>query len=193
MTPIVVLKQIEFGSEDEFIIAYQYINEMRQLEPSPGLMLKGSSGPDLKRHDLPSSEMELSEKDWKILMDPIGCTVVKYEPDRVIIEEGSCNPILCQITSGLCVVTRRAESGQQMLTTLGVGQMFGDLQFLTNTPASATVSSGASGAEIMQIDGNYLNYELFKRNASVVVRLYHHLCRVIAERIIESENFLSKH
>lgn len=135
----------------------------------------------------------MSEADWKmILSHPNACSTLKFQPNQEIIPQGSTLGLVCQISSGSCQIFRvdLTTSVKTFITSLRQGEMFGEVQFLTNTGATASVFAGPAGADILALNGKALSIELAKKYPELIIRLYHHLCAVIAGRVVIREETL---
>jgi eukaryotic-like serine/threonine-protein kinase len=64
-----------------------------------------------------------------------------FSPGAVIIREGDVGDAAYMIVSGRCKVSRRVGDQQELITTMGAGDVFGEMALLLSEPRAATVEA----------------------------------------------------
>jgi len=140
-------------------------------------------------------EKILSDLDWDILLAGGDETTIKensqalmtFSKGDVILEEGKNYMMVCQIASGSCRIEKNIPESN-MCVELGrmrEGEVFGEINFITGKPASASVV--AESRVDMYVIGPSVQ-SVFAKNPGVVIRFYHYLCASLARRIILRES-----
>jgi len=132
----------------------------------------------------------LRPEEWNLLLggEKRDKTMTVAKGD-VIIREGQKYSLICQIVSGSCRIEKLVPGSDEENVVLGVlhpGELFGEITFLTEGVASASVVA-EDDVELYFIDGSYLKDELFLSHPQLVVRFYHYLCRILSARIAQRE------
>lgn len=91
------------------------------------------------RHDLSSEESfrYLTEADWQLLMEKARRS--EYARDEVILEEGETARSLLFVARGSVRVERVRAGRTQVLLRLGPGQVLGEIEFIDNLGAAASL------------------------------------------------------
>jgi CRP-like cAMP-binding protein len=182
-------------SLDDAANCCQLINDLKNVEKE-----SGSSAPKLEDIDDSSSSSSegsaveaaiLSPEDWEILLkgDSQEC-MLTFAKDDVILREGQKYSLVCQIVNGSCRIEKAVPGSDGVtveLGSLGKGEIFGEINFLTEGRATASVIADEEFVDMYFIDGTYLRDQLFKTHPHVVVRFYHYLCTILASRISQRE------
>ena len=125
----------------------------------------------------------LSEKDWELIFNSKnGDPIISYKTGDIIFREGEQFPFVCQIASGVCRIEKSTGAEKRVLGKMVRGEIFGEIQFLTERNASASVFAHTD-VELYRIDGKYVREELFASNPRVVVDFYRYCCATLAKRI----------
>ena len=134
--------------------------------------------------------MELTIEDWDDIIASQASPIV-FQPGDVVIEQGDASSTTWQINSGSVRVERKIFSGMgrdnsiKVVTNLGPGDLFGEVSFLTGRGATASVVVEEE-LEVYAASRDMLCH-LFTTNSIIVVKFYHYLCALMAERISELE------
>ena len=85
---------------------------------------------------------------------------LSFDAGDVIFREGSCDQTMYEIASGAVDIIARYETADQTpLSTLGPGEIFGEMGLIENWPRSATAIAAEDGTEVIEIDRDeYLSY-----------------------------------
>ena len=135
-----------------------------------------------KDHHFWETRMELTERDWAILLT--GAREVQYKKDQKVIEQGFPNSSLFKIKSGKCRVEKEASDGtRSTLVTLQAGAYFGDTSVLPMMrTATADVICDTQTAEIHVIEVTIL-FEILKTDPALAMRFFRQLARTLANRL----------
>lgn len=174
---------------DSLISALERNESPPEPEPEPKMKIKSAVKDDTAR-------IELNMKEWDMLVarsNDSKC-VFTYSKGDVILREGDPHkPHLFQICSGKCRVEKAVpnpkpgDPASVVLTTLGEGEVFGEIMFLTGSSPTASVIADEDNVELYVVDSSLLSDKLFQSHPAVVVRFYAHLCSTIGSRIVERE------
>lgn len=130
--------------------------------------------------------LEMSSSDWRVLASNSDFVMSLGEDDAVMVK-GESYRLVCLVLEGSCrveaVVSGKdsSESVRRTVATIGPGNVFGEMSFLTGSPATASVvADGASRVCVVTYDK--LD-QLFEQEPVLVLKLYHHLCKFVAFRI----------
>ena len=111
--------------------------------------------------------------------------MVTFNKGDVILREGQHYSMICQIVTGNCRIEKEVK-GSNVAVVLGKmkpDEIFGEINFLTESGASATVIADDDEVDMYFIDGKFLKEKLLITHPKVVVRFYHYLCTILAKRI----------
>ena len=99
--------------------------------------------------------MKLSEKSYEKILDR-----KVYGPDSVIFREGDSGSMAFVVLRGEVGIMGRTEKDEPVaLTTLGPGEMFGEMALLTKSKRSSTALT-KSGCELMVIKESVIDEKL---------------------------------
>jgi CRP-like cAMP-binding protein len=103
--------------------------------------------------------------------------------NTLITQEGKANDALYLVLEGLLAV-RLQDFGDKCITTLGPGEIVGEMQFLTGQVASATVTA-AENSLLLILKKSDINIRL-DDDPAFSARLYHAFAKTLAERLKDS-------
>jgi len=99
-----------------------------------------------------------------------------------IIRQGAWGEELYLILNGVAEARRRTADGQlRILSTMGRGDVFGEMSVFTGRPRSADVVA-QSGLEVVFLDRSSLE-KLMKGQPTIAGKLLFNLCRLMSERV----------
>mmetsp|Transcript_13362 Transcript_13362/g.53199 ORF Transcript_13362/g.53199 Transcript_13362/m.53199 type:complete len:521 (-) Transcript_13362:45-1607(-) len=128
----------------------------------------------------------MTEDDWDlILTDEPHDLLKEYEEGDVIIESGSFHPRVFQMVSGAADVV---VSGS-IVGNIKPTDLFGEIQYLTKSPAGATVTASCH-TSCYVIDGKRLDNQLLREHPYTVEKFYHYLITVLIKRLCKREAYL---
>ena len=114
------------------------------------------------------------------------CTVVRYNPNEVIIEQGDVGDKLFIIMQGQVQVSvRTLSSGMKNINKLGPGEVFGEIAVLRNVRRTARITT-LTPCQVLCISAkDFLSaYQYFPARARDNIQL------IVAKRFRERESFI---
>ncbi len=128
--------------------------------------------------------MALTSADWEALTQ--GAKKVVYKRDEAVMREGESSQRMYQIVRGVIRVEKRLESDESMrLGELRASETFGELSFLAGSAATATCLVESEEAELVIMEGYYLNM-LFRIRPEIAGRFYKFLSLLVTARVFNS-------
>ncbi|WCL47775.1 cyclic nucleotide-binding domain-containing protein [Leptospira sp. GIMC2001] len=121
----------------------------------------------------------LTEQDWKNLLSH--ATVLSFKNNALIIEEKSELSMLYIILTGYVRILGGNENHKLTFDRLGPNEVFGEMSFLENAPASASVIA-EENVTVQQIDATHLN-SLIASDPGFSSRFYNSLAITLSERL----------
>lgn len=191
-----VLKGIEFVDDALEILKSIWRKNLdkkvlsRRARPSQQLTTESR----VKRNQVYEADI-LTESDWKLILDSYaGIWSVEYQPGEMILEEQVRSRRIFQISRGTCRIVKKYSTGGTStegatLGTMQTGEIFGEISFLAGSLTSASIIAGPQGAEIIAIEGYYMDL-LFLRQPCISGKLYHYFCHVLSSRLQDREAIL---
>jgi serine/threonine protein phosphatase PrpC len=101
-----------------------------------------------------------------------------YQPGQLVIDEGAKGDELFVVLSGRVCVMR----GDDILSSLGEGEHFGEMALIRSAPRSATVRAEAEGAELIVIRRADF-FEILRKEHELAVKLLWQFLGVFADRL----------
>jgi CRP-like cAMP-binding protein len=130
----------------------------------------------------------LNAHDWKLLDEQV--TRLPFRRGETILLEGGLHRALMVVRSG-AVRVERAEQGQGItLAQLGAGEIFGEMGFVENAPASASVIAETDGM-VDVIDAAALQ-SVMASEPGFAVRFYHSLAVTLTTRLRQTSRRLAQ-
>ena len=106
----------------------------------------------------------------------------EFQPESVVIKEGEKVNGIFIVISGTCRVEKESAAGFKLeLARLDRGEVFGEVAFIDQLPASATVTADTP-CKIRTINFNTVA-KLLQTNPDVFGRFYHSLAVILAGRL----------
>ncbi len=125
-------------------------------------------------------EYGLSDQDQQLLM--AHCRAKRYNAGDFILTEGGISDTLYIIAEGEVRISRRIpDMGEETLTFLKRGEIFGEVAWIDRSPRSADAIAHTSNCTVMGISRQLL--EAGGGDAESSVRLLRVLCRLLCRRI----------
>lgn len=176
-------KKLLFSNEDGEIV-YNLLQDMVNIQKDT-----------VQEINVPSTQLEeediLSGEEWEIILDGDASwnPLIKFSPGDIILREGQQYSMICQIATGTCRIEKLVPDSDNISIVLGRisnGEIFGEIQFLTERTASASVIA-EDFVDMYVIDGHFVRDILFKSQPQVTVHFYHYLCSVLSQRVEQRE------
>jgi extracellular factor (EF) 3-hydroxypalmitic acid methyl ester biosynthesis protein len=141
-------------------------------------------------------ELDLSDEDWQLLLQGAECNT--YQKHDVVISEGSQSRRLWYLSSGSCRVEHcvvpdgdaAADGGDAMpfrsvsLGTMQPGVLFGEIGYLEEIPATASVIAAVDDTVCYAISADTAEM-LFFRAPALAGRFYRFMALKLSERVVQ--------
>eukprot|EP01100_Stratorugosa_tubuloviscum_P015950 TRINITY_DN971_c3_g1_i1.p1 TRINITY_DN971_c3_g1~~TRINITY_DN971_c3_g1_i1.p1 ORF type:complete len:746 (+),score=349.04 TRINITY_DN971_c3_g1_i1:172-2409(+) len=123
----------------------------------------------------------LTTTDWEILTNL--AEPRRYRKDEVLINAGEPSFRLFHLSTGTCRVSivRPEDDTVVVLGTIQAREMFGEISFIYNAKATASVIADDDNVEVLIIDGNRLKSH-FKTAPDFAARFYKYLVHLLSRR-----------
>jgi CRP-like cAMP-binding protein len=115
-------------------------------------------------------------------------TIITAAAGERVLRENERDPTVFILLKGLAEVIRDEAPGR-VVATLGAGDVFGEIGFLTGSPRSATVVARAP-CEILTLSADFLR-QFVTENATIAARVLFNLARILAARLAQTTFGLS--
>jgi N-acyl-L-homoserine lactone synthetase len=108
-------------------------------------------------------------------------TVMTAGPGERIVREGERDPTVFVLLKGLAEVAR---GDGRAVATLGAGDIFGEISFLTQTPRMASVVA-RSPCELLTLSADFLR-QFLDEHPAIAARVLFNLSRILAGRLAQT-------
>lgn len=164
--------------------AFQYVEGIKNLcSDKPAEEVSSKISEDL------DSSSTLTQEDWAVLLNSSAgkSYLLSFTKGDTIIHEGMRHNMICQISKGKCNIEKVLPGDEKptIISTIREGEIIGEVTFLRETVASASVVA-KKNCEVYMIDGQYVK-SLAGSHPALVARLYHYICTVLSARIQKLE------
>ena len=107
----------------------------------------------------------------------------RFQPDVVIFSEGERGDKLYIVVDGQVRISRRLQGmGEEALTILGRGDVFGEMALIDDEPRSADARAHTSGCTVFTIDSHRLE-EVLEMDPDAAHQFLMLLCQILCRRI----------
>ena len=107
----------------------------------------------------------------------------RFQPDAVIFAEGEHGDKLYIVVDGQVRISRRLQGmGEEALTILGRGDVFGEMALIDEEPRSADARAHTSGCTVFTIDSHRLE-EVLEMDPDAAHQFLMLLCQILCRRI----------
>ncbi len=130
----------------------------------------------------------LSASDWNLVASK--SKKIAFEKDQTLIREGSAAKTIYLLRSGKVRVERSNGGGRAVLVTLGPGSIFGEMAFIEDALASATVVAD-SKVEVDALEIPDLK-QMFEAFPHFGARFYRSIAVTLSQRLRETSGLLAK-
>ncbi|MCB8839418.1 cyclic nucleotide-binding domain-containing protein [Aurantimonas sp. VKM B-3413] len=135
-----------------------------------------------------SALARLSTRDWGLLRDLATC--LPFRRGDTILEEGDTRRALMLIRTGAVRVQRTERGTGITIAQLGAGEIFGEMGFVENAPASASVMAETDGS-VDVIEAEALQ-SVMASEPGFAVRFYHSIAITLARRLRRTSRRLAQ-
>ena len=112
------------------------------------------------------------------------CTLRLLAPEEVVFKEGEVGEEMCLLKKGAIKIYKTGYLGERMLTLVSVGEFFGEMSLLDNSPRSANAKA-TTDSEIVVITTN--NFEQLKNTyPKAAVKIMDILLKLYTKRLRET-------
>lgn len=94
-----------------------------------------------------------------------------YEPLQHIFSEGEPGDVMYVVHDGLVDIRKEGADNSFRLTTLGKGELFGEVALVDRSPRTASAIAGAQGAMVLAIDRAHFVYLVSQQPAFALLVL----------------------
>lgn len=122
----------------------------------------------------------LTNEDWVSLLQ--GAKRLVFKKDDVVMKQGESYQRMYQIVRGAVRVEKVFDGNLKVLGSMQCSDTFGDISFLTGSPASATCVADSEECEVTILEGTYVNM-LFSMRPDLAGRFYKFVAMLITARI----------
>jgi CRP-like cAMP-binding protein len=130
----------------------------------------------------------LSASDWNLVASK--SKKICFEKDQFLIREGSAAKTIYLLRTGKVRVERNNGGGRALLVTLGPGSIFGEMAFIEDALASATVVAD-SKVEVDALEVPDLK-QMFEAFPHFAARFYRSVAVTLSQRLRETSGLLAK-
>ena len=131
----------------------------------------------------------LTDDDQRLLFE--NAKWMSYEPGEIIVTEGTSVPAICVVRKGTVLIAVAHLGGRVPLARLGPGEIFGEMSFVENETASASVIAHGD-VEIEMIDRANVD-SLLGSMPSFAARFYHSLALILSRRVRQTNTVVAPH
>jgi extracellular factor (EF) 3-hydroxypalmitic acid methyl ester biosynthesis protein len=130
----------------------------------------------------------LSASDWNLVASK--SKKIAFEKDHILIREGSVAKTIYLLRSGRVRVERNNGGGRAVLVTLGPGSIFGEMAFIEDALASASVvADGKVEVDALEVSDLKQMFEAFPHFGA---RFYRSVAVTLSQRLRETSGLLAK-
>ena len=130
----------------------------------------------------------LSASDWNLVASK--SQKFSFEKEQILIREGSAAKTVYLLRSGKVRVERNNGGGRAVLVTLGPGAIFGEMAFIEDALASASVVADGK-VEVDAIEVAELK-QMFEAFPHFGARFYRSVAVTLSQRLRETSGLLAK-
>ncbi len=117
-------------------------------------------------------------------------TILEVKKDKVVIRPGDVGKEMFVVLSGVLEVKSTLEDNALSLAVLGMGQIFGEMAFVSHAPRNAAVIS-VTEVELLVLTQNFFN-KAIKSSPQITAKVLFNLANVLSGRLkICTENLVS--
>ena len=130
----------------------------------------------------------LSASDWNLVASK--SKKIAFDKEQILIREGSAAKTVYLLRSGKVRVERNNGGGRAVLVTLGPGAIFGEMAFIEDALASASVvADGKVEVDAIEVPDLKQMFEAFPHFGA---RFYRSVAVTLSQRLRETSGLLAK-
>jgi CRP-like cAMP-binding protein len=132
----------------------------------------------------------LSEEETRLIMNQLDYKALRA--GDTLFKEGDSGTQCYLIIYGAIVVTKRLESGhEQILATIGSGELLGQIALIDRKPRSATCKASADGVGLVLLDSDIFE-RLYSAQNTFAFKVLDHIVSDLAKRLRSANQQLTK-
>eukprot|EP00028_Trichosphaerium_sp_Am-I-7-wt_P004932 CAMPEP_0168528274 /NCGR_PEP_ID=MMETSP0405-20121227/13150_1 /TAXON_ID=498012 /ORGANISM="Trichosphaerium sp, Strain Am-I-7 wt" /LENGTH=995 /DNA_ID=CAMNT_0008551645 /DNA_START=77 /DNA_END=3064 /DNA_ORIENTATION=- len=174
--------KLGFASEKERDHIHKLIAELSLIASRAKQNQPKTTKVELFTEDGTGYQKELSADDWDIIMNGSEDSLLSYGMDEIVMKEGNHYNRMFQIVKGSCRIEREEGDQTTVLATLRPGDIFGEISFLCQCPATATVKANRDKVDLLVLDRVILNV-IFYNDPKLESRFYRFVASLVAKRL----------
>ena len=94
-----------------------------------------------------------------------------YEPMQHIFQEGDPGDVMYVVQDGIVDICKQGANGPIQLTSVGKGEIFGEIALVDKSPRTASATAGQQGAKVLAIDNAHFVYLVSQQPAFALIVL----------------------
>lgn len=118
------------------------------------------------------------------------CMVASYTPGDFIIKQGDTNTDICVLLQGHAKVTVTKNDGEHEITTLGKGDLFGELVLINETQRTANIVAVDQCDVLIMTYENFFSY--FNKKPKVFALMVLNVTRLVTKRLKNSNQVIQE-
>jgi len=166
--------------------------KFKEIKHRPSVPVKvqnNTQKPNKKNTTTSEETITMSTGDWDLVN--AGANLVSFKDGEAIIQEGKEHHRIYQLATGRCVIKKTTAEGEIVLGLTHPPALFGEMTFLENGKATASVIASGDDCSVYIVEGFYIN-TLFVDYPALAGRFYSFLATVLAKRLNDREEALTK-
>ena len=130
----------------------------------------------------------LSASDWNLVASK--SKKISFAKDDILVREASMPKTIYLLRSGKVRVEKANGGGRSVLVTLGPGSIFGEMAFIEDALASASVVADGN-VDVDALEANDLK-QMFESFPHFAARFYRSVAVTLSQRLRETSGLLAK-
>ena len=130
----------------------------------------------------------LSASDWNLVASK--SKKISFAKDDILVREASMPKTIYLLWSGKVRVEKANGGGRSVLVTLGPGSIFGEMAFIEDALASASVVADGN-VDVDALEANDLK-QMFESFPHFAARFYRSVAVTLSQRLRETSGLLAK-
>lgn len=107
----------------------------------------------------------------EVVIGGLGRFLRAFDPLQDIFRQGHPGDVMYVVHDGCVDIRKESENGSVKLTTLGKGDLFGEIALVDQRPRSASAIAGPQGAKVLAIDSAHFVYLVSQQPAFALIVL----------------------
>ena len=107
----------------------------------------------------------------EVVIGGLGRFLRAFDPLQDIFRQGHPGDVMYVVQDGCVDIRKESANGSVKLTTLGKGELFGEIALVDQRPRSASAIAGPEGAKVLAIDSAHFVYLVSQQPAFALIVL----------------------